>query len=73
MDNNKIKELKQKAKLIREGILDCISVDKKVSRAALCHQQIWWQLYIFTKMRTTPIIHMTQIEIDLFCLPNMLH
>lgn len=29
MDENKIKELKQKAKLIREGILECIGVDKK--------------------------------------------
>ncbi len=29
MDNKKIRELEKKAKIIREGILDCIGVDKK--------------------------------------------
>ncbi len=54
MDINKIKELKQKAKIVREGILDCIGVDKKGHLGgSMSSADLVTALY-FYKMRINP-------------------
>jgi len=54
MDNNKIKELKKKAKLIREGILDCIGVDKKGHLGGSMSSADLVAALYFYKMRVNP-------------------
>src|SRR5665648_538567 len=54
MNSNKIKELKQKAKIVREGILDCIGVDKKGHLGgSMSSADLVTALY-FYKMRINP-------------------
>jgi transketolase len=54
MDNSKIKELKQKAKLIREGILDCIGVGKKGHLGGSMSSADLVAALYFYKMRINP-------------------
>lgn len=54
MENNKIKELEKKAKIIREGILDCIGIDKKGHLGgSMSSADLVTALY-FYKMRINP-------------------
>ncbi len=54
MNSNKIKELKQKAKVVREGILDCIGIDKKGHLGgSMSSADLVTALY-FYKMRINP-------------------
>lgn len=54
MENNKIKELERKAKIIREGILDCIGIDKKGHLGgSMSSADLVTALY-FYKMRINP-------------------
>jgi len=54
MNTHKIKELKQKAKIVREGILDCLGIDKKGHLGgSMSSADLVTALY-FYKMRINP-------------------
>lgn len=54
MNSNKIKELKQKAKIVREGILDCIGIDKKGHLGGSMSSADLVAALYFYKMRINP-------------------
>ena len=54
MDNNKIKELKQKAKIIREGILECIGTNKRGHLGGSMSSADLVAALYFYKMRINP-------------------